>query len=66
MIEDWMKREYQILLKYKDGRDIDPEDKEIINELCSIGLMNRGISLKRKQITAKITFLGRKILGEIS
>ena len=63
---DWRKQEREILTKYKDGRDIDPKDERVISELCLIGLMNRGISLKRKKATAKITYLGLKILEETS
>ena len=64
MVSKEMKRNLELMEKYKDGRDLDPEDVEAINRLCSIGLMNRGISTKREVITAKTTGTGLGLLGE--
>ena len=58
-IEDDLK----ILEKYKDGRDIDPGDFSKVNELASIGLMKKGLSIRRKKSTAKTTPLGRKLIS---
>ena len=52
----------RILKKYKIGRDVDDEDLEKINELASIGLIKKGLSLERLKITAKTTELGLKFI----
>ena len=52
----------KILKKYKNGRDIDDEDLPKINELASIGLIKKGLSLERLKITAKTTELGLKLI----
>jgi hypothetical protein len=52
----------KILSKYKYGRDLDESDRFIVEELCTIGLMNTGISIKRNLTTAKATSLGLKLL----
>ena len=58
-----LEKDLEIIRKYRDGRDIDEEDLPRIDVLCSIGLMNKGISLKRKVITAKPTCVGIGLLG---
>ncbi|MDD5639190.1 MAG: hypothetical protein PHR47_00045 [Candidatus Pacebacteria bacterium] len=57
-----LEKDIGIIRKYKDGRDVDEEDLPRINALCSIGLMNKGISLQRKVVTAKPTYLGISLL----
>jgi hypothetical protein len=52
-----------ILTYYKEGKDIRDDDVEIVNELSSIGLMKKGISLKRKVVTAKTSTLGLKLIS---
>ena len=44
-----------LLEKYKDGKSIDAEDHEKIQELSAVGLIKTGISLRRKQVTSKTT-----------
>lgn len=63
MVSFELKRDLKLIEKYKDGRDIDEEDLPAINMLCSIGLMNKGISTKREAITAKSTGTGIGLLG---
>lgn len=58
MIDEYSK----ILSKYKYGRDLDDSDKLIVRELCEIGLMKTGISIKRNVVTAKTLELGMKLL----
>ena len=53
-----IEREWALFYKYRHGCDIDIKDMPFINELCLIGLMNKGLSLKRKVITAKTTDQG--------
>lgn len=52
-----------ILTYYKKGNDIRTQDVRIVNELSSIGLMKKGISLKRKVVTAKTSALGLKLIS---
>jgi len=63
MVSFELKMVIELIEKYKDGRDVDEEDLPAINMLCSIGFMNRGISTKRKAITAKSTCMGIGLLG---
>ena len=53
----------KILTFYKDGKDVVQKDIRVVNELASIGLMNKGISLKRKVVTAKTSALGLKLIS---
>jgi len=64
MVSKDLEKDLNLLEKYKDGGDLDPEDIEAVNILCSIGLMNRGISLKRKVVTAKTTGTGLGLIGK--
>ena len=59
-----MKDDLLLMKKYEVGRDMDPEDEEHIRELCSIGFMKTGVSIKRKRITAKTIGVGLKVLEE--
>lgn len=52
-----------LLLKYKHGEDIEDEDKSKLDTMASIGLIKKGISIKRKRITAKTTSTGIGLLG---
>ena len=56
-------RDEEILTFYKDGKDVVQKDIKIVNELASIGLMKKGISLKRKVVTAKTSALGLKLIS---
>lgn len=53
-----------ILLKYRDGADIDEQDIPNIRELQSVGLINTGISIRRCKLTAKTTPSGMGLLGK--
>jgi hypothetical protein len=66
MIDPSIKSDIEIMKKYKDGKDVDEIDMPHIRELCSIGLMKTGISIKRKVITAKTIGIGLKLIGEVS
>lgn len=55
-------KDLQVLKKYKDGRDLELEDESIVREMCEVGMMKTGISLRRQVVTAKTTTLGRKLL----
>ena len=52
----------RILIKYRDGRDLDEEDRALVDNLCDIGFMKRGISLRRLKVTAKTISLGLKLI----
>ena len=56
-------RDEMILRAYKNGKDVDDIDLPKINELASIGLIKKGMSFKRQQITAKTTSLGLKLIS---
>jgi hypothetical protein len=51
-----------LMRKYRDGRDVEDGDLPYIRELCSVGMMKTGVSLKRRKITAKPIELGLKII----
>ena len=51
-------RKRALYYKYRHDRDMDPKDLPLIDELCLTGLMNKGLSRKRKVITAKTTEQG--------
>ncbi|MFA5760353.1 MAG: hypothetical protein WC877_01170 [Dehalococcoidales bacterium] len=53
-----------ILIKYKNGRDLDLEDTRLVDELCLVGMMKKGIRLQRNVVTAKTLPLGLKLLNE--
>ena len=56
--------ENERLLKiYKDGRDVSDENMQRVTELASIGMMNKGLSLKRQKITAKTTSFALKFIS---
>jgi hypothetical protein len=65
MMDSSIRKDVELIKKYKDGRDMDADDEPTIRELCSIGMMKTGISIKRKVITAKTIGIGRKLIGEI-
>ena len=54
----------RILNAYKEGKDISLADLEKIEELASIGLVKKGISLKRRKVTAKTTALGLRLIKQ--
>lgn len=54
--------EIKILRKYQDGKDLDDMDRSIVDELCGMGLMRRGINIRRMKLTVKTTKLGSKLL----
>lgn len=56
--------EEAILRKYKDGRDLDEGDRVYVEYFCSIGMMKKGISLRRRAVTAKTIGLGLRLIGE--
>jgi hypothetical protein len=58
-----LKEYVPLLLKYKNGEDIDDADKPKLDTMASIGLIKKGISIKRKKITAKTTSTGIGLLG---
>jgi hypothetical protein len=64
MAEIYIKEYAPLLLKYRDGEDVDPKDMSKLNVLASIGMVKKGISIKRKTITAKTTPTGIGVLGE--
>jgi hypothetical protein len=53
----------KILHKYANGKDVDSADDCILREMALIGLMNIGLSIKRKTITAKTTDVGLGLSG---
>ena len=48
----------------RDGKDLDDSDYDIVEELCSIGLMKTGMSFKRHQITAKTSRTGLLLIDD--
>lgn len=62
MINKEMEREWALFYKYRHGGNADPKDLPLIEGLCLVGLMNKGLSLKRKVITAKTTKQGMDLL----
>ncbi len=59
----WFQEIEEILKKYIDGADLDEEDRPMVKVLCTIGLMNMGISIKRKCLTAITTGTGRGLIS---
>lgn len=52
----------KLLKKYEIGRLVDYEDYDQIEELSAIGLMQTGVSIKKKKMTAKTSNLGKKLI----
>jgi len=57
-----IKEDIEILRRYKVGKDIEDSDIQKLDELASIGLIRKGISIKRRRVTAKTTPRGLKLL----
>lgn len=55
-------REYDVLMKYKDGGVIEESDVVTIDELSSVGLITKGIDTIAIKSTARTTDLGRKLI----
>lgn len=60
MISD---REYKVLEKYLKGGYVEDEDKDIIDEFSSIGLIRRGFDTSEGicRETASLTHLGKEL-----
>ncbi len=52
----------KLLKKYEIGRLVDYEDYDQIEELSAIGLMQTGVSIKKKKMTDKTLNLGKKLI----
>jgi hypothetical protein len=57
-----VREDIEILKRYEVGKDIEDSDIQKLDELASIGLIRKGISIKRRRVTAKTTPLGLKLL----
>ena len=57
-----IKEDIEILRRSKVGKDIEDSDIQKLDELASIGLIRKGISIKRRRVTAKTTPQGLKLL----
>ncbi len=57
-----VREDIEILRRYEAGKDIEDNDIQKLDELASIGLIRKGISIKRRRVTAKTTPLGLKLL----
>lgn len=57
-----IKEDIEVLRRYKVGKDIEDSDIQKLDELASIGLIRKGISIKRRRVTAKTTPRGLKLL----
>ncbi len=57
-----IKEDIEILRRYKVGKDIEDSDIQKLDELASIGLIRKGISIERRRVTAKTTPRGLKLL----
>ena len=66
MIDESIKRDVELMRKYKDGRDLDPEDSDEVRSLALIGFFHIGVSLKRKKITAKTLPVGLRLLSNFN
>ena len=53
------RRERTVLKRYLEGRIIQPEDAEVIDELAMTGFIRKGFSLTEKRETAIVTELGK-------
>ena len=61
-VNQTIRDDIEILRRYETGKDIEESDRQKLDELASIGLIRKGISIKRRQVTAKATPLGLKLL----
>jgi len=61
-VNQTIRDDIEILRRYETGKDIEESDRQKLDELASIGLIRKGISIKRRQVTAKTTPLGLKLL----
>ncbi len=57
-----VREDIEFLKRYEVGKDIEDSDIQKLDELASIGLIRKGISIKRRRVTAKTTPLGLKLL----
>lgn len=57
-----IREDIEFLKRYEVGKDIEDSDIQKLDELASIGLIRKGISIKRRRVTAKTTPLGLKLL----
>ena len=60
--------ELKVLERYKDGREVDPEDRSYIDRFLSIGLVRTGFGVdeakKIKYQTAVVSKKGKRVLGQ--
>ena len=61
-VHQTVREDIEILRRYEAGKDIEDSDIQKLDELASVGLIRKGISIKRRQVTAKTTPLGLKLL----
>ena len=61
-VNQTVREDIEILRRYEVGKDIEDSDIQKLDELASIGLIRKGISIKRRRVTAKTTPLGLKLL----
>lgn len=61
--KSFIKEYFPLLEKYRNGEDVDDADMPKLDILASIGLIKKGISIKRKKITAKTTSSGIGLLS---
>jgi hypothetical protein len=54
----------RVLKAYKEGTDVVLADLEKFEELASIGLVKKGIRLKRRKVAAKETALGLRLIKQ--
>ena len=57
-----VREDIEFLKRYEVGKDIEDSDIQKLDELASVGLIRKGISIKRRRVTAKTTPLGLKLL----
>jgi len=57
-----IREDIEFLKRYEVGKDIEDSDIQKLDELASVGLIRKGISIKRRRVTAKTTPLGLKLL----
>ena len=57
-----VREDIEFLKRYEVRKDIEDSDIQKLDELASIGLIRKGISIKRRRVTAKTTPLGLKLL----
>ncbi|WP_319580353.1 hypothetical protein [uncultured Methanospirillum sp.] len=60
--ENLLQKELRILEEYQQGKIIEPNDSQILEDLCVVGFLRRGISLKEKKPTAITTTSGLSFL----